>query len=70
MVNEILNQQELEDGYPHVTPLQVWEPSPNAIDVKTGKKMWNINDMDVWADTYADACDIYDYIWSAANFTL
>lgn len=70
MVTEIVNQQENEDVYPIKYTLQQLEPSPESIDLKTGRKMWNIKDQDIWADTYLDACDIYDYILAAANFSL
>ena len=65
-----INQQENEDVYPIYHTLQPHEPSPDGINMQTGQKMWVIKDTPIHANNYTDACEIYDFMVAASNFTL
>lgn len=52
MSEEIINQQEDEDGYRTNNQL---DPIPNEIDFNTGKSMWIINGYKIWATSYQEA---------------
>jgi len=45
-------------------------PPPVEIDLNTGKSMWLVNDIRVWADTYENALRMYNEIidWSKPNY--
>jgi hypothetical protein len=40
-------------------------PSPDEIDINTGKSMWTIKDYRIWADTYEQALEILPLIENA-----
>lgn len=70
LVAEIVNQQEDEDVYPNVYTLQPLEPSPDAIDPFSGRKMWQFENAEVWAFEYKDAVEIYEFIVDSTSFSL
>lgn len=37
-------------------------PPPDEIDLETGKSMWHINEIHVWANTYENALRMYNEI--------
>ncbi len=45
-------------------------PPPVEIDIKTGKSMWLVNDIRVWADTYENALRMYNEIinWNKPDY--
>jgi hypothetical protein len=45
-------------------------PPPVEIDLNTGKSMWLVNDIRVWADTYENALRMYNEIinWNKPDY--
>lgn len=58
MTEEIINQQEDEDGYRS----NQLDPAPDEIDMNTNKNMWIINGYRIWADTYQQALELLPLI--------
>lgn len=42
-------------------------PAPEEIDLETGKSMWRINEVRIWADTYHKALIMYNEITNWTN---
>jgi hypothetical protein len=45
-------------------------PPPDEINIETGKNMWIINDIRVWADNYTNALYMYNEIvnWNKPSY--
>ncbi len=64
-INLSKNDVKSTDVHPNVEqPLQNKELFPPAeeIDLISGKGLWNIKGVRCWADTYLNACKIYEEI--------
>jgi hypothetical protein len=64
-INLSKNDVKSTDVHPNVAELlqnnQLFPPA-EEIDLISGKGMWNIKGVRCWADTYLNACKIYDEI--------
>lgn len=45
-------------------------PPPDEIDLESGKSMWCINEIRIWADTYSTALRMYNEIidWTKPDY--
>jgi hypothetical protein len=63
---EQMNQEKAKEplNYGYIGDTEPW---PDEIDVETGKCMWIIRESKVWANTYAEALDLYSMIEQQPN---